>query len=119
MELLAHLFPMSRAGNSLLAMPGRKAAASKNCVLPGRNRMNISKGGKNEEIYSWPKLGFVDFNKALSLLANWRNLPRGRDERFKEGDGELGLEGMGRFRAGAVFGSLSPASLEGPFQFFS
>ena len=26
---------------------------------------------------------------------------------------------MGRFRAGAVFGYLSPASLEGPFQFFS
>ena len=64
-ELCAHFFPsMSRACNSLLALPERKAAPSRNGVLPGRNHMNMSKGGKTYEMYSWPKLRLVDFHKA-------------------------------------------------------
>lgn len=39
-------FSLSRARNSLLAMPGRKAAVSRNGVLPGGNHVNVSKGGK-------------------------------------------------------------------------
>lgn len=39
-------FSLSRARNSLLAMPRRKAAVSRNGVLPGGNHVNVSKGGK-------------------------------------------------------------------------
>lgn len=46
-------------------------------------------------------------------------MPREGDERFGEGDEELGLEGMQRLGAGAVSGHLSPASLEGFFQLIS
>lgn len=46
-------------------------------------------------------------------------MPREGEERFGEGDEELGLEGVGRPGAGMVSGYLSSASLEGFFQFIS
>lgn len=46
-------------------------------------------------------------------------MPREGEERFGEGDEELGLEGVGRPGAGMVSGYQSSASLEGFFQFIS
>lgn len=46
-------------------------------------------------------------------------MSRKGDEKFGEGDEELGLEGMQRLGAGAESGHLSTASLEGFFQLIS